>query len=131
MLNVPSPLEPGVEALITRIIGRCITVHRELGPGLLESIYRRAICLELADGGLPFEAEKRVPVMYRGHLLCYQRLDVVVAGQVLIEIKAVDRLAPIHRAQVMCYLRVAKLRIGLLMNFNSAVLPDGLKRVVL
>jgi GxxExxY protein len=132
MLRVPSTLDADVEDLIQRIIGCCITVHRELGPGLLESIYRRAVCIELEMAGLPFETEKQIPVTYRGQLLCYQRLDVIVAGRVLIEIKAVERLAPIHHAQVLCYLRVSgTLRVALLMNFNSAVLPDGLKRIVL
>jgi GxxExxY protein len=131
MLRVLTPLDDGVEALITRIIGCCIAVHRELGPGLLESIYRKAICLELQAAGLAFEIEKQIPVMYRGHLLCYQRLDIVVEGKVLIEIKAVERLAPIHQAQVLCYLRVSKLPVALMMNFNAVVLPDGLKRVVL
>lgn len=131
MLRIPSPLGDEVESLITKIIGCCIAVHRELGPGLLEFIYRRAVCIELEAAGLPFEVEKRIPVTYRGHLLCYQRLDMIVAGQVLIEIKAMERLAPVHHAQVMCYLRVSGLKVALLMNFNSAVLPDGLKRIIL
>jgi GxxExxY protein len=101
MLKVASPLDDATETLITRIIGICITVHRELGPGLLQSIYRRAICWELEEAGLSFEAERQVPVIYRGMVLCHQRLDVVVAGKVLIEIKAVDKLAPVHYAQVL------------------------------
>lgn len=131
MLKIASPLDQDTESLITQIIGCCIAVHRELGPGLLESIYRRAVSIELEAAGLPFEVEKKIPVMYREHLLCHQRLDLVVAGQVLIEIKAVERLAPVHHAQVMCYLRVSKLKVALLMNFNTAVLPDGLKRIVM
>lgn len=131
MLKIASPLDEEVESLVAQIIGCCIAVHRELGPGLLEFIYRRAVCIELEAAGLPFEIEKRIPVMYRGQLLCHQRLDILVAGRVLIEIKAVERLAPVHHAQVMCYLRVSTLRVALLMNFNSAVLPDGLKRIIL
>jgi GxxExxY protein len=132
MMKVESPLDDSVETLVTRIIGCSIAVHRVLGPGLLESIYRRAACIELEAAGLAFEIEKQVPVYYRGRLLCYQRLDIVVEGKVLIEIKAVDRLAPIHHAQVLSYLRLSEtLRIALLMNFNSPVLPDGLKRIVL
>ena len=131
MLRIVSPLDEATEKLITLIIGCAIAVHKELGPGLLENIYRRALCIELAAAGLSFEVERQVPVMYRGTLLCHQRLDIVVEGKVLIEIKAVERLAPIHHAQVLCYLKVAKtIPVALLMNFNSAILPDGLKRIV-
>jgi len=131
MLRVISPLDDEVEALIHRVIGCCIRVHRELGPGLLERIYRSAVCIELQFEGIPFEAEKPFPVWYRGHLLCEQRVDIVVARQILLEMKAIDRLAPVHHAQVMSYLRVSGLRIGLLMNFDVPVLPDGLRRIVL
>ena len=94
MLRIASVLDDATEALITRIIGICIAVHRELGPGLLESIYGRAICLELETAGLSFEVEKQVPVLYRGIVLCHHRLDIVVDLKVLLEIKAVERLAP-------------------------------------
>ena len=132
MLIVKSPLDDATERLVTQIIGCALAVHRQLGPGLLESIYRRAIAIELAEEGCAFETEKPVPVMYRGQLLCQQRLDIVVEGAVLLEIKAVERLAPIHHAQVLSYLRISRsLRIGLLMNFNTPALPHGLKRIVL
>jgi len=131
MLKISPQLDDELEALIHRIIGCCIQVHRELGPGLLERIYVRAICLELLANELPFEVEKGVPVTYRGVVLCQQRLDLVVAGKVLLEVKAVERLAPVHQAQVLSYLRVSGLRVGLLMNFNVTVLPDGLRRIVL
>jgi GxxExxY protein len=131
MLRIASVLDDATEALITRIIGICIAVHRELGPGLLESIYGRAICLELETAGLSFEVEKQVPVLYRGIVLCHHRLDIVVDLKVLLEIKAVERLAPIHYAQVLSYLRISELPVALLMNFNSVVLPDGMKRIVL
>ena len=131
MLRIASVLDDAPEALITRIIGICIAVHRELGPGLLESIYGRAICLELETAGLSFEVEKQVPVLYRGIVLCHHRLDIDVDLKVLLEIKAVERLAPIHYAQVLSYLRISELPVALLMNFNSVVLPDGMKRIVL
>jgi len=131
MLRVPSNLDDELEALIHRVIGCCIMVHRELGPGLLERIYRRAVCIELQSAGIPFEAERSFPVWYRGYLLCDQRVDVVVAGLVLLETKAIERLSPVHQAQVMSYLKVSGLRVGLLMNFNVALLPDGLRRIVL
>ena len=131
MLRISSPLDNQVEALVTRTIGCCIRVHRELGPGLLERTYGRAIAIELEIEGLPFEAEKRYEVTYRGRWLSDHRVDIVVADQVLLEVKAVDRLAAVHRAQVMSYLRMSGLRVGLLLNFNVAVLPDGLRRIIL
>jgi GxxExxY protein len=131
MIRLATQLDEVHEALIHDVIGHCITVHRELGPGLLESIYRRAICLELRAAGLSYETEKTIPVTYRGdEVLCHQRLDLLVDGKLLLEIKSVERLAAVHHAQVRSYLRVAKLRVGLLMNFNVAVLPDGMRRIV-
>jgi len=131
MLLIPTPLSDDLEALVHDTIGCCIEVHRELGPGLLETIYARAICLELTAAGIAFESEKTFPVIYRGELLCEQRLDFVVAGHIVLEIKSVEQLAPLHHAQLLNYLRVSHLRVGLLMNFNVAVLQDGLKRKVL
>jgi GxxExxY protein len=130
MMRLPTRLDDDLEALIQRVIGRCIEVHRVLGPGLLESIYHRAICLELAAAGMSYESEKTIPVYYRDQLLCHQRLDLVVDGRLLLEIKSVERLAAVHHAQVRSYLRVAKLRAGLLMNFNVPLLPEGLRRIV-
>lgn len=131
MLRLPTPLSKDVEASVTAVIGCCIRVHTALGPGLLEQIYLKAVCLELESAGLQFERERRVPVWYRERLLCHQRLDLVVAGQVVVELKAVDRLAPIHHAQILSYLEVSGLHVGLLVNFNVPVLPAGLKRYVL
>ena len=131
MLRIPSPLSDELEDLIERIIGCGITVHRALGPGLLESIYAKAVCLELLAADIPFECERRIAVEYRGTVLCHQRLDLIVDDRVVVEIKAVERMNPVHHAQLLCYLHLSKLRAGLLMNFNSAVLKDGLKRVVL
>ena len=131
MLRVPSRFPGEVEELVTRVIGCCIAVHRALGPGLLESIYSRAICLELTAAGIPFDCEVEIPVSYRDELLCVQRLDIVADGQVVLEVKSVERLAPVHHAQLLSYLRVSKLKIGLLVNFNVPVLQDGLKRIVL
>ena len=131
MLRVSTRLPEDVETLVHRTIGCCIEVHRALGPGLLEHIYARAMSLELHEMSIAFEAEKEFAVSYRDQLLCHQRVDLVVGGQIVVELKAVDRLNPVHHAQMLSYLRVAKLRIGLLVNFNVPVLPDGLKRIVL
>ena len=131
MLRVQSKLSKELESLIHRTIGCLIAVHRALGPGLLEGIYCRAVSLELKESQIPFEREKAVPVSYRGHLLCHHRLDLIIAGSLIVEIKAVDRLAPVHKAQLLSYLRLTGVQVGLLVNFNVAVLQDGLKRIVL
>jgi GxxExxY protein len=112
-------------------IGCCIAVHRELGPGLRERIYSRAVAIELAAAGIAFEREKKYPVTYRGQLLCDQHLDFVVANTVVLEVKSVEQFAPIHHTQIVNYMRVAKLRVGLLINFNTIVLADGVSRKVL
>ncbi len=131
MLRVVTPLPEEVETLIHATIGCCIAVHRALGPGLLETIYSRAIALELGAAGIAFERERRYAVTYRGELLHEQRLDFVVGGAIVLEIKAVEQLVPIHDVQLVNYMRIAGVRAGLLMNFNVIVLKDGLKRKVL
>ena len=131
MLKIHDRLSDEVEALVHKTIGCCITVHRTLGPGLLERIYTAALRLELTAEGIPFESEKRYLVFYRNKLLWQQRVDLVVAGQLVVEVKAVEQLASVHRGQVLSYLRVSNLPIGLLVNFNVGALPDGLKRIVL
>jgi GxxExxY protein len=131
MLRVQSPLPDDFETLIRDTIGCCIAVHRALGPGLLEAIYSRAVWLELAVAGIDFEREKRYSVMYRGLLLCEQRVDFIVGDRLVLEIKAVERLAPIHHSQVLSYMRVAQMRPGMLINFNVPVLKDGLVRKIL
>ncbi|OFW13524.1 MAG: hypothetical protein A3F69_06030 [Acidobacteria bacterium RIFCSPLOWO2_12_FULL_66_10] len=131
MLRIPSPLPDDLETLVHDTIGCCIAVHRTLGPGLLETIYSRAICLELTAAGIAFEREKTYPVMYRGELLCEQRLDFVVGEEIVLEIKSVEHLVPVYHSQLLNYMRVAHLRVGLLMNFNVVVLRDGLKREIL
>ena len=131
MLRVPSPLPEELEALVHRTIGCCIAVHRVLGPGLLEGIYRRAIRIELNAAGIHFECEKVIPVTYRGEFLCEQRLDFVVGGALILEVKSVEHLIPVHDAQLLNYMRIAHIRVGLLMNFNVVVLQDGIKRKIL
>jgi GxxExxY protein len=131
MLRLHSKLEPAVEDLIHRTIGCCIIIHRELGPGLIEKIYQRAVGFELDAAGIPFEDEKPFPVTYRGKRLYTHRLDLVVAGTLVLELKAIDRLHPIHLAQTISSLKVSQLQVGLLINFNVSILPDGIRRVVL
>lgn len=113
------------------IIGAAIEVHRELGPGLLESAYQRCLCHELAIRGIEYGCERNLPVSYKGlELDCGYRLDLLVMDRVVVEIKAVGELAAIHEAQMLTYLRLGDWRVGLIINFNSEVLRLGIKRLV-
>jgi GxxExxY protein len=119
------------EALIARIIGCAIEVHRRLGPGFLERIYCEALAYELALQDIPFDRERPLTVTYRDHEIRGQRVDLIVANAVVVEVKAANHLEPIFQAKLMSYLRTTGCRAGLLINFNSVLLKDGLKRVVL
>jgi GxxExxY protein len=113
-----------------RVIAALIEVHRTLGPGLLESAYEACFCRELQLRGLRFERQRPLPVEYRGLLVdCGYRLDVIVEDRVLVELKAVERLLPIHQAQVVTYLKLSRLDVGLLVNFNVQLLKHGLRRL--
>ena len=121
-----------INELTQRIIGAAIEVHRELGPGLLESAYRRCMCRELDLQGIPFKTEMPLPVVYKGVALdCGYRLDLLVAELVVVEIKAVEKLDKIHEAQLLTYLRLGGWKVGLLINFNVPALKDGIRRRVL
>jgi GxxExxY protein len=114
------------------VIAAAIEVHRLLGPGLLESIYQRALSHELHLRGILYQAQRPVPVAYKGvNLGDDLRLDVVVADQLIVELKAVDKLLPIHEAQLITYLKLTGLHVGLLINFKVRLLKDGIKRIVL
>ena len=130
-LRVASTLPDDLESLIREVIGCCVTVHRELGPGLLESVYPRAIAMDLDDRGIHYSTEKAVPIRYRGKLLCHHRIDLFVDDRLVVEVKSVDRLIPIHVAQIINYLRVTGTRAGLWINFNVPLLKQGIRRVVL
>jgi len=114
------------------IIGCAIRVHSELGPGLLESAYLSCLAHELTLGGIDFVREKSLPILYRGMALeGGYRLDLLVANQVVVELKAIDVLLPVHEAQVLTYLRLSGCRLGLLINFNVKMLRDGIRRLIL
>src|SRR5436305_14362084 len=120
------------EQLTEQIIGAAIEVHRELGPRLLESAYEQCFCHELYLRGLEFKCQLNLPVMYKGLKLdCGYRLDVIVNDSVVIELKSVEQILPIHQAQLMTYLRLSGKKVGLLINFNVAVLKNGIIRRVL
>ena len=119
-------------SLTERIIGLAIEVHRHTGRGLLESIYQQCLCFELERAGLPFEREVAIPVTYKGVILDDGfRADIAVDRKVIIEIKAVTTLLPDHESQLLTYLRMSGIRVGLLLNFKTSRLTDGLKRFVL
>jgi GxxExxY protein len=120
-----------LDSITRRIIGAAIEVHRHLGPGLLESAYQVCLAYELREMGLKLEEQKPLPVVYRDVKLdCGYRLDLVVEDSVVVEIKAVEQLVPIHDAQLLSYLRLSGKRVGLLVNFHVRVLKNGLKRIV-
>ncbi|MGD0191366.1 MAG: GxxExxY protein [Rhizomicrobium sp.] len=115
-----------------RIIRLAIAVHRQLGPGLLESAYEECLCFELKQNDIAYQRQAPLPVVYKTvRLDCGYRMDVVVDGKLILEIKSVEHLLPIHEAQMLTYPRLSGLKVGLLMNFNSVVLKDGLRRFVL
>ncbi len=122
-----------LEADLTgEIIGAAVDVHRELGPGLLESAYQASMCHELALRGLPFRSQVEQPVEYKGvRLDCGYRIDLVVDNRVIVELKSVETLAAVHQSQLLTYLRLSKIRVGLLINFNVPVLREGIVRRVL
>jgi len=118
------------EELARKVIGAAIEVHRALGPGFLESIYQRALCHELTLLAIPFECKKEILVPYKGIQIPGQRLDVLIAGRIILELKTVEAFAPIHQAQLISYLKATGLRLGFLINFKVQVLKDGIKRII-
>jgi len=106
-----------------------MSVHSDLGPGLLESVYQNALCVELQEQGMSYRAEHPVDVVYRGRHVGHLYADIIVEGRVILELKAVEKLAPIHTAQLITYLKATGLRTGLLINFNVRHLRDGIKRL--
>jgi GxxExxY protein len=118
--------------LTNQIIGLAMRVHTRLGPGLLENAYERCLCHEFESHAVQYARQVELPIQYNDlQISCGYRADIIVADQVILEIKSVDRLLPIHESQLLTYLRIGKHRIGLLINFNTISLKDGLRRCVL
>jgi GxxExxY protein len=123
---------PENDALTEKIIGFAIEVHRHLGPGLLESTYEECLCHELGQNSVGFQQQVPLPVVYKSvRLDCGYRIDIVVENRVILELNTVERLMPIHEAQVLTYMKLSGIRTGLLLNFNTAVLKDGIRRLML
>ena len=132
MIRRETPLDPETESLVELIIDCAVTVHRGLGPGYVESIYRNAFCLELQERQIPFACESSVMIMYREKPVGIHRMDLIVADTVIVELKAVKWLEPAHQVQLLSYLKATHLHVGLLMNFGGATLMQGgLRRFVL
>ena len=125
-------MEGEFEDVSRQVIGFAIEVHKALGPGLLESAYEQCLARELELNGFRFRRQVPIPVVYKGICLdCAYRLDLVVDDTLIVEIKAVEKLMPIHSSQLLTYLKLTGIRAGLLLNFHSEVLRDGLRRIVL
>jgi GxxExxY protein len=119
-------------ALTSRVIGLGIEVHRHLGPGLLESAYEECLAHELTAAGLQFRRQAELPIIYKSvRLDCGYRMDLVVEDALILELKSAEKILPLHEAQMPTYLRLSRIRYGLIMNFNTPVLKDGLRRIVL
>lgn len=123
--------DPALEKLVYTVIGAAIEVHKQLGPGWLESAYEEALCVELSLRDVPFVRQREVNLMYKGRKVGEGRIDLLVANQLIIELKAVTALANIHTAQVITYLRLTGCHLALLINFNVPRLRDGIERIVL
>ena len=120
-----------INEITNEIIGSAIEVHKELGPGLLESAYEECLAFELREKGLEIERQKELPIKYKQVQLDFAyRLDIVAENKVIVELKSVESLLPIHTAQLLSYLKLSKLKVGLLVNFNVPQLTNGVKRVV-
>lgn len=119
------------DLLSKEIVGAAIEVHRHLGPGLLESAYEQALCCELSLRNINFERQKHLPAVYKGiNLDCGYRIDILVDGLVIVELKAVIQLDPLFEAQLLTYLKISRLWLGMLLNFNVPVMKYGIKRIV-
>jgi GxxExxY protein len=120
-----------LDCLTESIIGACIEVHRELGPGLTENLYEEALCYEFELRGIHYQRQVPMPVTYKGKAIGRGIIDLIVDDRMIVELKCCESLNSIHRAQLTCYLHVTKIKVGLLINFNVPILHDGVKRVVL
>ena len=120
------------DELSRKVIGLSIEVHRELGPGLLENTYKQCLAYELSQAGINFQIEVELPVKYKNvHISCGYRIDLLIENNLIIELKSVDKIIPIHEAQLLTYMKLSGIKVGLLMDFNEIVLKDGIKRFVL
>ena len=131
MIRLPSRLDDETEKTVFETMACGFAIHKAIGPGYGESIYKNAFCVELLSRNMPFECEKSFVVKYRDRPVGTHRLDLIVRGSVVVEFKAVKTSKRVHEAQVLAYLKASRLRVALLMNFGGATLKEGLRRIVL
>jgi len=131
MLRIRSNLDTTTESYITEVIDCGFVIHRDVGPGFMEPLYSNAMGMELRTRGIPFEREKVITVTYRDQPVGVYRLDLIVRGCIVVELKAVKALEPVHQAQLMAYMKATGIRVGLLMNFCGATFKDNIKRIVI
>ena len=130
-LNIRSPLSPELESVAEVVIDCVFAVHKELGPGLLESVYETCLAWELASRGLKVQRQVVLPIIYRGQRIDDGlRLDLLVEDQIVLEIKAVRQMEPVFKTQTLTYIRLSKKRLGFLINFHSIMIRDGIERVI-
>ena len=130
-MNIPSPLPLEVEELSRTLVDSAFKVHQALGPGLLESVYEACLCVELGKRGIRHETQAPIPLIYEDvRIEAGLRLGLLVEKSVILELKAVDKLLPIHQSQLLTYLKLADLRLGLLINFNVAMFKQGVRRII-
>ncbi|HWE95957.1 MAG TPA: GxxExxY protein [Tepidisphaeraceae bacterium] len=122
--------DPVMDALTWAVIGAAMEVHRRLGPGLDEGLYEGALCIELTARKIPFARQVVISVGYKGQIIGDKRLDLIIDGCLIVELKAVEQIAPVHKAQLLTYLKITGLKLGLLLNFNVPALKDGVTRVI-
>ena len=126
----PLPAELG--PLSASIVGAALKVHKALGPGLLESVYERCLCHELTCRGVPFQSQVALPVLYEGiRIDSGLRIDMIVGGRIIVELKAAEIMHPVYTAQILTYLKLTGLRLGMLVNFNVPMIRDGIRRIIL
>jgi len=131
-MSEASPIPAGTERLSTVVVDAAFKVHTALGPGLLESVYEACMAWELSDRGLAVLTQVVMPVFYAGREIeAGLKLDMLVNGELIVELKAVEKVLPVHQAQLLTYLKLAQKRLGLLINFNVPVIRDGIKRIAL
>ena len=125
-------MEPGeeIDVLANKVIGAALEVHRALGPGYQECVYEEALAFELRCANIPFERQKPFRVGYKGHTVGEGRTDLLVDGKLVVELKAIERLQSVHKAQVISYLKATACQVGLLINFNESLLRSGIQRVI-
>ena len=125
-------MEPSdkLNELSNRVIGSAIEVHKHLGPGFLESIYEEALAFELSRLGIKFQRQVEIPVIYKGRNVGSGRLDLLVENELVIELKSTEKMLPLHQAQIISYLKTTGLILGLLINFNTPILKQGIKRII-